>query len=469
MKKMISVILSLFIIFFNVQIAFSANVVSEVFVEDYISGEMEPISFQSVLTGTAPVYKYPYKNGGIMCEAYSLLSNNEKSIYNAIVDNSASSFTITIPFSPYMPMEEFNEIDFTAIMHAICYDHPEIIHYSGYSAGYSYIPYSDGSQAVTKLNYTIRSFSFEPYTASNISAYHTALMNELKTLEFDLTTRYDFVKSVHDYLCETVTYTSDVPSRQNAYGALIDKKCVCQGYAEALKLICDYYKIPCICVTGVGVTQSGSGAHMWNAVQMDDGLWYLIDATWDDQVTRTYYDYFLSGTTTKSSYGFGGTTFSASHIEDAEMAYLPSVPYAATAYDASLKNSGFGATYNSVTIEEDKLIVLSFFEAEENNIYFDGMYVPADAFSTASKFVAPSGTNRVEETWKMALIGDCDGNGTADAEDYSVAVNKVLADASIETPYDYACDACYDGVLDVLDLAVLERAVNGSNTDIELD
>ncbi len=469
MKKVISVLLSLIITALNIQTAFSANVVSEVFVEDYVSGEMDPISFQQELKGTAPVYKYAFSNGGTMCKAYSLLSENEKLIYDAIVGNPVGSFTFTIPFSPYMPMEEFNQIDFTAIMNAVCYDHPEIIYYNGYRAGYRYVTYSNGSQAVTQLNYTMKPFDFEPYTESNISTYQTALMNELKTLEFDLTTRYDFIKSVHDYLCETITYTSDAPSRQNAYGALIEKECVCQGYAEAIKLICDYYKIPCICVTGIGVTQSSSGAHMWNAVQMDDGLWYLIDATWDDQVTRTYYDYFLSGTTTKSSYRFGGTTFSASHIEDAEMAYLPGVPYAATAYDTSLKNSGFGATYNSVTIDKEKMIVLSFFEAEENNIYFDGMYVPVDAFLTSSKFVVPSGTNRVDETWEMALIGDCDGNGTADINDYSNAVNKVLSDTVIETSYDYACDACYDGVLDVLDLAVLERAVKGSNTDIELE
>ena len=257
--------------------------------------------------------------------------------------------------------------------------------------------------------------------------------------------------------------------RQSAYGALINKKCVCQGYAEAMKLICDYYKIPCICITGVGVTSSGSGAHMWNAVQMDDGLWYFIDATWDDQVTRTYYDFFLSGSQTKCSYVFGRTAFNVSHVEDTYMAYMPYVPYSTTAFKTSLKNSFFDATYNSVTLKDKKILSLSVFEAEKNNIYFDGIYVPVDEYATSAKFTVPSGENRAEELWQMVLIGDCDGNGVADNEDYSKAVNKVLSNADLNTVYDYACDACNDGVLDVLDLAVLERAINGANTNIVLE
>ena len=39
-------------------------------------------------------------------------------------------------------------------------------------------------------------------------------------------------------------------------------------------------------------------AHMWNYVQLEDGKWYLIDITWDDQAIRRY-TYFLANWNTQ--------------------------------------------------------------------------------------------------------------------------------------------------------------------------
>ena len=40
--------------------------------------------------------------------------------------------------------------------------------------------------------------------------------------------------------------------------------------------------------------------HIWNVIQMDDGQWYLIDATWDDTGENSY---FLAGNNTVDSLG----------------------------------------------------------------------------------------------------------------------------------------------------------------------
>ena len=72
---------------------------------------------------------------------------------------------------------------------------------------------------------------------------------------------------------------------------------VCAGYAKMMKLQCNKYGIPCVLVTGV--TDSGE-YHMWNYIQMENGVWYAVDATWDDQST-TMYDFFLVGSETYSS------------------------------------------------------------------------------------------------------------------------------------------------------------------------
>lgn len=64
---------------------------------------------------------------------------------------------------------------------------------------------------------------------------------------------------------------------------------VCEGYARALKLICNELGIPSILVSGKG----GNEPHMWNYVQMDDGKWYAMDVTWNDSTEND--GYFLVG------------------------------------------------------------------------------------------------------------------------------------------------------------------------------
>lgn len=58
---------------------------------------------------------------------------------------------------------------------------------------------------------------------------------------------------------------------------------VCEGYARALKVLCDAENIPCVLVDGVASSKVGrSEAHMWNYVQMGDEQWYAVDVTWND-------------------------------------------------------------------------------------------------------------------------------------------------------------------------------------------
>lgn len=49
-------------------------------------------------------------------------------------------------------------------------------------------------------------------------------------------------------------------------------------------------------IENIYVTGYAGGGHAWNMVQMDDGLYYWLDATWDDQFYEEFqHDYFLVG------------------------------------------------------------------------------------------------------------------------------------------------------------------------------
>jgi len=100
---------------------------------------------------------------------------------------------------------------------------------------------------------------------------------------------YDKVKKVHDYLCNHITYTlNDRPEIYTAYGALVEGKAVCEGYAIAFQRLMEAMGIPCYIASGVVQGED----HAWNLVQLN-GQWYHLDATWDDQVNRIIYKYFL--------------------------------------------------------------------------------------------------------------------------------------------------------------------------------
>jgi hypothetical protein len=119
-------------------------------------------------------------------------------------------------------------------------------------------------------------------------------------------TRYDKVKFIHDYLVDNINYSKDEneASADTVYGALINKVCVCEGYAKSFKYLLDKLEIPCIIVFGNGTNSEGKQEyHSWNYVKMDDDKWYAVDTTWDDPIIvgggkatiAMKYKYFLVG------------------------------------------------------------------------------------------------------------------------------------------------------------------------------
>lgn len=142
--------------------------------------------------------------------------------------------------------------------------------------------------------------------------------------------RYTQLKTVHDWLTENNAYNSAAASAGSgldgtpweAISALTNDdglQPVCEGYARAFKLICDRLDIPCVLVSGVATNSAGSGAHMWNYVQMDDSNWYAVDVTWDDPTVSgasgnvSGYErdtYFLVGSNTPVD---GTATFAENH------------------------------------------------------------------------------------------------------------------------------------------------------------
>ena len=215
---------------------------------------------------------------------------------------------------------------------ALTYDHPELVWLSGakYTIGYSvYTPMFESGEIsiITDLELAGSTFTITPtkdtgvLTGSKVNPLFDGTKSQIDAMLPANATTYDKVKAVHDKICSMVSYENNTqnignPYYQTPYSLYYDAdgdgkiETVCAGYAKMMKLQCNKYGIPCVLVTGV--TDSGE-YHMWNYVQMENGVWYAVDATWDDQST-TMYDFFLVGSETYSSAAFGTKKFGNTHI-----------------------------------------------------------------------------------------------------------------------------------------------------------
>lgn len=106
------------------------------------------------------------------------------------------------------------------------------------------------------------------------------------------------VLAIHDYLVNNVAYDEDELYRRKssvithtAYGAIVEKKAVCEGIAYAFSLLANRVGISTTVVNGI----ADGGEHAWNMIQIGSE-YYHIDATWDiknrPDATVKAYDYF---------------------------------------------------------------------------------------------------------------------------------------------------------------------------------
>lgn len=132
-------------------------------------------------------------------------------------------------------------------------------------------------------------------------------INDYLALVTQSSTEFERERLLHDKLVTECEYdvsaaseasTSDLSASDIAadvsgcYGALVNHRAVCGGYAAAMKLLLNRVGIAC---TGVRGVSEGVG-HVWNLVQIDSE-WYHLDPTWDDPITKdstiaVSYDYF---------------------------------------------------------------------------------------------------------------------------------------------------------------------------------
>ncbi len=238
---------------------------------------------------------------------------------------------------------DFNK-DLELIYNMFYSDYPEYFWVRGdWSAA------SNGSTLTMKPVYTM--------TGSELTSTKSAYNNKVNELTSGLSgSNYDKAKTLHDRLIDTVTYTS-TSNDQNAYGALVEGKAVCNGYARAYQHLLLKAGIPAWYVRGSSTNPSTNKpeGHAWNIVKID-GQWYYTDVTWDDQGADTFYAY------------FNITTQQLLKDHAIESTYLSLVPQAtATVANYYIKE---GRSFDSY--DQAKLVALLKKDSNTSQIYING-------------------------------------------------------------------------------------------------
>ena len=177
---------------------------------------------------------------------------------------------------------DFTLKDVEEVLYAYRNDHPEVFWLSD-TNDFSY--YYSGGDLVIKLTFIME--------GGELIEAKSALNRAVERMVSDApdnATDYEIELYLNNSLVDEVNYdeNGECANRHNAYGALIEKSAVCDGYSKAFQLLCNRRGIDCIAVDGIANDfRESTGGHMWNCVKLDDN-WYHIDVTWNDAESDVY-------------------------------------------------------------------------------------------------------------------------------------------------------------------------------------
>ena len=197
--------------------------------------------------------EYPY---------HEFLSEQGKKLYAQVYANACEVE------DTFVPIVELSISEVENVITAVFHDHPELFWMeSGYS--YKYNEKKICIQIMLSFNETAKDIK---KTRKELYAVVDEIVDGANPLSSD----YEKEKYVHDVIMERAEYNGEGLYHQSAYGALVDGKAVCAGYARAFQLVMMELGIPTYYCAGK------SEGHAWNIIKLDGG-YYNVDVTWNDR------------------------------------------------------------------------------------------------------------------------------------------------------------------------------------------
>ncbi len=274
--------------------------------------EEKPKDLGSIITNPEEITKYYF---------YEQLEDYSKIIYNKLLENKENmktgTYTINFGESFSVLLEQPNGSDllqdyYQSAIETYLYDNPDVF-YLNPKKMYINIQ-TTKSKFKTKYEVYLNSGNEANYLADGYTTKEEVEIAEQKIQEIknqiissiENKSEYEKIKYIHDYLVEQIEYDETLSKNNiyDIYGALVNKECVCEGYAKSFKYLLDEARIENVIVIGKGTNSDGqTESHAWNYVKLEEA-WYAVDVTWDDPIVKGFvgyvaqklkYKYFLLG------------------------------------------------------------------------------------------------------------------------------------------------------------------------------
>ena len=194
--------------------------------------------------------------------AYETLTAEQKTVYDEV-------YRIILAHDSKVKVSTCDEKVLEKAYRSVIADHGGIF----WVSGYNYTQYTMGKKIVSidfSPSYTMERTERDSYQR-RIDAVVDSILKNVDPSWGD----YEKAKYVFEYLAGNVEYQMGTEQNQNIISVFLNKKTVCQGYANATQYLLTLLGIPAVVVTG---TAEGD-THAWNLVQLD-GAYYFMDTTW---------------------------------------------------------------------------------------------------------------------------------------------------------------------------------------------
>lgn len=484
MKKTISILLTFVLLSSGVlSLCAAAETPTEITVD---MGYVEAVQFdpRTAILNTAnhAVTAAPFygENADTPYTFYAYLNQWQKDVYNGLLhaglDSADSTNGVLITFTTPITCQnttasltaEAQETFYLAVqggLSALMDDHPELFWLGGYSASpvdaYAY-PNGNGYDIeIQSIRCKIQYKTTVYADKAAVTDYYTRMMAAFDAFEVKGYTRYEKVKSIHDTIAKQVSYDYEFTNgtaHEPTSVFLEPFLPVCEGYAEAFKMLCDREGIPCVIVVG----KSGDGGHAWNYVKMEDGKWYAVDLTWDNQGS-IYYDYFLVGAnSTNRHFGNDTTTFSNKHTATGDLFNdgLYILPYPALSQTAYAQTLGRENTDIAVR-KADGIVLLG--KSQSLSTAFIAPYgstISVSGTTTGGTVTVTQGGTTT--TYTVARRGDVVVDNAVNTTDYAKVAKATVGAVEITDKAQLAAaDLNGDGTVDAFDASLLDLYING--------
>ena len=182
------------------------------------------------------------------------------------------------------------------------FDNPQFYFIAKHWVGYTYTTLTDKTSWIciyADSDFLTSKARSEAQTA--IKSYVTRCTSGTE----GLISPYRRLEIIHDNILASIDYGNGDSNRaHNIIGGIMDGICVCEGYAKIFSMLSSYAGLDTVYVIGQGYGGSSWGAHAWNMIKLDDGKYYDIDVTWDDNLSGRQY------------FVIGSTEFNNDHVPD---------------------------------------------------------------------------------------------------------------------------------------------------------